>query len=262
MISQRFKLPTIGWAMILIFLWISTIEVSAQSETDTKKWEFLAEVYLIFPYMNGETGIGNHLTVPVEANPGDIFSNLQMAGMLEFEARTDKWAITTDFVYMNLNQEITPSEIIVSGDVGAKQLIWETSGLYRLLPFWEVGVGGRLNNIATEIDVTRKAIPRDTKEFYESGSKTWFDPILVTRLSKNINEKWLFQFRGDLGGFGMGSDFTWQVQAYAGYRFTKVFQLTAGYRILGINYDKGTNSERFIYNVDTSGPVIRFGFNF
>lgn len=249
------------WLLLTIFC--SSINyVSAQSETDTKKWEFLTDVYLLFPYMNGEIGIGNNITVPVDASPGDIFSKLQMAGMLDFEARTDKWAITTDFVYMNLNQDITPGNVIVSGDVGAKQLIWESAGLYRLAPFWEVGVGGRLNNIATEIDFIRKAVPNNTKEFYKSGSKTWFDPILVTRLSGNVDDKWLFQFRGDLGGFGLGSDFTWQLQAYAGYRISKVFHLAAGIRILGIDYDRGTDTERFIYNVDTSGPVIKLGFNF
>jgi hypothetical protein len=60
----------------------------------------------------------------------------------------------------------------------------------------------------------------------------------------------------------VGSDLTWQLQAYAGYRFGKVFQLTAGYRILSIDYDKVVDKERFIYNVDTFGSVLRFGFNF
>jgi hypothetical protein len=63
-------------------------------------------------------------------------------------------------------------------------------------------------------------------------------------------------------GFGAGSDLTWQLQTYAGYRFPKIFQLTAGYRILSINYDKGTGAEQFINKVDTFGPVIRMGFNF
>ncbi len=43
----------------------------------------------------------------------------------------------------------------------------------------------------------------------------------------------------------------------------KIFQLTAGYRVLSIDYDKGVDTERFfIYKVNTFGPVIRFGFNF
>jgi hypothetical protein len=52
------------------------------------------------------------------------------------------------------------------------------------------------------------------------------------------------------------------MQAYAGYRFSKVFRLTAGYRYLSMDYDKGTDADRFVYNVDTFGPEISFGFNF
>jgi len=249
---------------LMLILLFSINHLSAQQADTAKKWNFLTDVYLMFPNMDGETGIGNLLTVPVDANPGDIFSKLKMAGMLYFEAKTEKWAITNDFVYMNLNQEVTPGELIVSGDVTTKEFIWETAGLYRVVPFLEVGLGGRLTNIAAEIDARRKAIGvgNPTEPVTGSSSKTWFDPILITRLTADIKDKWLFQFRGDVGGFGVGSDLTWQLQAYAGYRFTKVFQVMAGYRILGIDYDKGTDEERFIYNVDTFGPVIRLGFNF
>jgi hypothetical protein len=237
---------------------------SAQSADTVKKWNFLTDVYLMLPNMDGETGVGNVVTVPIDANTGDIFSKLKMAGMLYFEAKTEKWAITNDFVYMKLNQEVTPGKVIESGDVTAKEFIWETAGLYRVASFLEVGIGGRLNNIAAEIDARRyvPGIGNSTEPVSESSAKTWFDPVLITRLATEINGKWLFQFRGDVGGFGVGSDFTWQMQAYAGYRFTKVFQLMAGYRILGIDYDSGFDRERFIYNVDTFGPVVRMGFNF
>ncbi|MHC1777980.1 MAG: hypothetical protein AB9834_21445 [Lentimicrobium sp.] len=212
--------------------------------------------------MKGDIGIGNQITSPVDATPGDIFSKLKFGGMLYLEAHTKKWAITSDLIYMSLNQEITTGEFWHSGEAGAKQLVWESAGLYRLASFLEVGVGGRLNNIQASIDARRNVLPAGTEEVIENASKTWFDPILITRLKADIKDKWLFQLRGDLGGFGVGSDFTWQVQAYAGYRFTKIFRLTAGYRILSMDYDKGTDAERFIYNVDTFGPEISLGFDF
>jgi hypothetical protein len=235
---------------------------SAQDTKSVKKWNFLTDVYLMFPYMNGETGKGDLLSVPLDATPGDIFSKLKMAAMFYFEAETDKWAISSDLVYMNLNQEVTPGTLFHSGEVTAKEFIWEPAGFYRIVPFWDLGVGGRVTSISTDIDARRNVFPAGTEEVTASGSKTWFDPVVITRLRADINDKWLFQFRGDVGGFGLGSDLTWQLQAYAGYRFGKVFQLTAGYRILSIDYDKGVDTERFIYNVDTFGQVIRFGFNF
>jgi hypothetical protein len=254
---------SIASAIFFIFLCFNIFNpVSAQDSINVKKWNFLTDIYLMFPYMDGETGKGDLFSVPVDASPGDIFSKLKMAAMVYVEARTEKWAITSDLVYMNLNQEVTPGTLLHSGEVTAREFIWEPACFYRIVPFWEVGVGGRLTSLTTDIDVRRNVFPAGTEEVTASGSKTWFDPIIITRLSADINDKWLFQLRGDVGGFGLGSDFTWQLQAYAGYRFGKVFQLTAGYRILSIDYDKGVDAERFIYNMDTFGPAVRFGFNF
>ena len=88
---------------------------------------------------------------------------------------------------------------------------------------------------------------------------------LIRLLSGEQNfhaKKWLFQLRADVGGFGIGSDFTWQGQADVGYRFSKLFQLGLGYRFIGIDYENGEGSDRFKYDVDTYGPVLRFGFHF
>ena len=235
---------------------------SAQDTTKVKKWNFVTDIYLIFPYMKGDIGIGNNITAPVDATPGDIFSKLKFGGMLYLEAHTKKWAVTSDLIYMSLNQEITPGNLWHSGSAGVKQLIWEPAAFYRLASFLEVGAGGRLNNIQASVDARRKVFPAGTEEIIENASKTWFDPIFITRLTADIKDKWLFQFRGDIGGFGVGSDLTWQLQAYAGYRFSKAFRLTAGYRYLSMDYDKGTDTDRFMYNVDTFGPEISLGFNF
>ncbi len=261
-----FKIPLkviIVIACNLLFYSVN-ITISAQAEIPEKHWSFLTDVYLMFPYMDGETGVGDLLSVPVDASPGDIFSKLKMAAMLYLEASTSKWAITSDLVYMNLNQEVSPGTLFHSGEVTAKELIWEPAGLYRVVPFWEVGLGGRLTTISTDIDARRYVvgIGNPTEPVTAGGSKTWMDPVIITRFSAAIKEKWLLQFRGDIGGFGIGSELTWQLQAYAGYRFGRVFQLTAGYRYLSVDYDKGVDAERFVFNLASFGPVVRFGFNF
>ena len=260
-LRNRFVLASRTLCLFLFFITCFSF-LSAQDTTTLKKWHFKTDVYLIFPYMKGDIGIGNNITAPIDATPGDIFSKLKFGGMLYLEANTKKWAITSDLIYMSLNQDVTTGNVWYSGSVGAKQLVWEPAGLYRLTSFLEVGVGGRLNNIQASIDARKNVFPAGTEEVVKSASKTWFDPILITRLTADIKDKWLFQFRGDLGGFGVGSDFTWQLQAYAGYKFTKVFQLTAGYRYMSMDYDKGTDTDRFIYNVATFGPEVSIGFNF
>jgi len=90
----------------------------AQNLEPERKWNFLAEVYLLFPNMTGETGVGNTILVPVDATTSDIFSTLKLGGMLYLEAHTKKWAITSDFVFMNLEKDMTPTTLIQSGTVG------------------------------------------------------------------------------------------------------------------------------------------------
>ncbi len=234
----------------------------AQENGQEKKWQFLIEPYIMFPSMSGETGIRNLPNVTVDANAGDIFSRLQFGAMLYLEAKTVKWAITSDLLYMSLKQDVSPNIIINSGEVTAKQLGYELAGLYRILPFWEAGAGMRLNNIDAGLDLVRNAIGGGTVQLLSASlTRTWVDPIIITRFTHEIDNKWLFTVRGDLGGFGIGSDFTWQAQGYVGYRFSKLFQTSVGYRIISTDYENGSGTESFRYDVNNFGPNIRFGFN-
>jgi hypothetical protein len=248
---------------VALLIYIITCVCSfTQATAQEKKWKFLIEPYMMFPSMAGETGVRNLPSLEVDANAGDIFERLQFGAMLYLEAKTDKWAITSDLLYMKLRQDATPGIIINSGTVTAKQLGYELAGLYRIAPFLESGIGLRLNSIASELNIVRNTVGGGTETLNPSLSRTWVDPIIIVRFTESIKNKWLFIVRGDIGGFNIGSRFTGQIQGYVGYRFSKLFQASVGYRIIGINYDKGADAERFRYNMNTFGPNIRIGFNF
>jgi hypothetical protein len=191
------------------------------------RWGFLIEPYLMFPNMSGQIGIGNLPIAEVDANPADIFDKLNLGLMLYLEAHA-----------------------------------WEISGLYRLTTFLEAGIGVRYNSINSGLDIQRKAISGDTTATSADITERWTDPIIITRIIYNVDNKWLFQFRGDLGGFNIGSAFTWQIQGYIGYRFSELFQLTIGYRYMAIDYDEGTGEDRFKYDMSIFGPMVKLGFNF
>ncbi len=228
----------------------------AQEVTD-KKWHYLGELYMMFPNMTGDIGVGNLPAVAVDAGAGDILGNLEMGAMLYFEATNDDWAISSDLLYMKLGQKASNEGLVTSGDVTMKQLAWEIAGLKRVAPWLDAGLAGRVVNLYTGLELETINEPREG-----SASKTWFDPVIVLRSNNVLKEKWLAQLRLDAGGFSIGSDFTWQLQANVGYRFSKLFQTTVGYRYIGIDYDKGEGADRFRYDIDTYGWVVRFGFNF
>lgn len=231
--------------------------ISFAQDTLKHKWHYVLEGYMMFPNMSGQTTFRNLPEVEVDASAGDILGHLNIGAMLYAEATNDNWAITSDILYMNLGQEAQQGNFVTSGDVTMKEMCWELAGLKRITPWLDAGVGGRLLSLNAEIDIVT------LKDFRsESATRTWFDPVIIARSNHIFNEKWILQVRGDMGGFGIGSDFTWQGQVYAGYRFSKLFQATVGYRYIGIDYDKGEGQDRFLYDIDTYGAVIRFGFNF
>jgi hypothetical protein len=226
------------------------------------KWSFLVEPYLLFPNMNGSTGIGNLPDISVDATPGDIFNKLQMGAMLNMEANNDKWAIGSDFIYMDLSQDAKTGTLIKGGEATAKQFAWELSGLRRVTPWLELGLGGIFNSVNAGVDIDLAKIGGGTTNHQKSISNSWVEPMLIARIKNKPGEKFLYQFRGEIGGFGIGSDFAWQMQALAGYRFSELFQITGGYRVISMNYETGSGQSRFLYNIDTFGPEVRFGFNF
>jgi hypothetical protein len=247
--------------LIILFCLISTFAVRAQQTTNARKWNFFLEPYLMFPNMAGVTGLRNLPDVEVKASASDVLSHLQIGALAYFEAYTDRWALYTDLFYGNMEQDATPGSIISGGTASARQTLWETGSLYRLNSFLEAGAGFRLNNVASGLDIERYKLGGGTESLNASLTKTWVDPILIARVSNASQNKWRFLFRSDLGGFGIGSDLAWQVQGYAGYRFSKVFQLMAGYRFLSLNYSSGTGQDYFKYDMNIFGPVILFGFH-
>lgn len=252
-----------NYTLILLLL-LTILSTKAQDSTNTnKKFKLLSEFYMMFPNMNGVTGMGTLPEATVDLNPSDVFSHFKIGAMLYFEVTHDQWAFTSDLAYMHLKEDVKPGALINSGEVNVKQFSWEVAGLRRLLPWFEAGIGGRLNNLNNKLELqTKNVIGGGTTASDKQLTKTWFDPIIVTRVKGSSGKKFIYQFRGDLGGFGIGSDFAWQLQAYGGWQFTKGFQLTAGYRIISVDYEKGTGENYFKYDMDTFGPVVKFGFNF
>lgn len=253
----------LGWCFIVLGV-LASVKISAQSaNTPKEKWRFLVEPYLLFPNMQGTVGLGTLPDADVDEDPGDIFSNLQIGAMLYLEAAKGNWTISSDFTYMKLESDIVGKNGIISGNAEVSQLAWEVAGLYKLKPWLDAGIAVQLNNIKSDL-VLILNIPGSPLSRVKSLNESWVDPSFVARIKVPLsaNNKWGFQFRGNIGGFGIGSDLYWQMQTYFSYRFSKLFQLQAGYRYIDFDYENGSGEDRFKYDMATFGPVIRFGFNF
>ncbi len=68
--------------------------------------------------------------------------------------------------------------------------------------------------------------------------------------------------RGDIGGFGVGSDFAWQAIATLRWQFSPRTGVGLAYRHLDMDYEDGKGANRFLYDVATSGPALGVVFTF
>ena len=71
--------------------------------------------------------------------------------------------------------------------------------------------------------------------------------------------------RGDFGGFGAGSDFTWNALGVFGYEWRfETWQLEAllGARALYQDFEDGSGLKRFEWDVTQYGPVVALAFKF
>ena len=253
----------VGFAAAVLILLppaLATPAVAQAPPDGANRWEFTVAPYLLFPHMNGETTIrGNPVDVDVE--PSDIFERLDFGAMLYLEMANQNWAITLDGLFMNLGET---GQLPVTGreaEVDMKQLALEVTGMRRLASWAELGVGGRLNVIESGLFVEEGQV---LPGIDVSDTNTWFDPLIVARLMAPLENRWRLGVNGDIGGFGIGSDFAWQVYPFIGYRFARVFELAVAYRALGVDYETGSEGEEdfFRYDMVTFGPQIGFLFHF
>ncbi|QGM45621.1 outer membrane protein [Methylocystis heyeri] len=92
----------------------------------------------------------------------------------------------------------------------------------------------------------------------KSGDIQWIDPVIGGRLRHEFAPGEQFQLRGDIGGFGAGSKFSWQV--YGGYSHDFEFcglKLTSsiGYRALSVDYSQTIKGQPSGLNAILHGPV-------
>jgi hypothetical protein len=66
---------------------------------------------------------------------------------------------------------------------------------------------------------------------------------------------------GNVGGFGVGSDFAWGAMSTIGYRFSlfseeKNARAVAGYRDIYQDYTDGSGRNKFKWDVMLYGPIL------
>jgi hypothetical protein len=223
------------------------------------KWEFEFTPYVWATGIWGDVAVGRAPTADVEATFGDIIENLDFAAMAMFEARRGRWGLILDGLYSKLSADgPSPAPGFSRTDVELRTGVVEPAVAYRV---WEkealsidVVGGARIWIVDTEMKLSGTGLPPARFE----DTQTWGDPFVGGRLTVRVAERWSVTVLGDVGGFGIGSDLTWQVFGGVSFDITKTWLLKAGYRALGVDYENGS----FKLDIVSHGPVVGLGIRF
>jgi len=101
---------------------------------------------------------------------------------------------------------------------------------------------------------------RLNKRLSQTLSRTdyWFDPYLGLRGRYNFNKTFYTAVRGEIGGFGVGADLMWEVEAVVGINLTRNIFTEVGYRALGADYE----NDGLLFDAVMHGPQITTGITF
>jgi hypothetical protein len=226
--------------------WLVLVAAStpAAGQTPGDAWQFTLAPYLMGAGMSGTAGIAGQ-TVEVDASAADVLSNLQFGAMGIVVARKGDWGVGGDAVWVALGSSVD----VPPANVDVNQGLFAFYGLRRLGESAEVTFGARWNILDTAIDLKTPGIVRER-------TKQWVDPLVGLNLRTPASGRWRGGLYTEVGGFGAGSTFAWQVFPTVGIAVGENGTLELGYRWLSTDYESGEGLNHFAWDILTQGPVF------
>jgi hypothetical protein len=234
------------------------------SSTPSDRWTVTVAPYLWLTALDGNATVAG-IKSDVDVSPSDLLKDLSFGAMMGVDVQKGRFGVG----FNGLFARVTPDDKV--GDV--KIDVTSDSGQFTIMPFyrlvdWQYGTsssgrplhltlspeaGFRITYLRTEIELH----PGQTVD----GSESWVDPLIGSRIGLDLSDRWAIAGEGNFGGFGVGSDFTWNAQAFVGYRttlFGRPTTLLVGYRALSQDYDHND----FAWDVTMHGPIIGTAIQF
>lgn len=241
-------------ALLPLFL----LPTTALADSLSSNWQFDLTPYVWGMSVDGKIQPDDNSlpSASIDESFSDLLKELDAAFFLSGSARKDRFVVVGDLNWAKLSDSsrvtIAPGQSTrLKGE--ATQLSATLTAGYSPIRTSKVTVdalgGFRLWDMKVEADAKDLDIS-------EEESVRWVDPILGARANFNLSEDWSLSAYGDVGGFGLGADLTWQLLGTANYQLTESISLSAGYRHLYTDYHSGGVR----IDAHMSGPV--FGINF
>jgi hypothetical protein len=265
---------------------------------ESSGWQFRATPYVWIPGVSGDVAVRGN-PVNIDFNVFDVFDSGSsgvdldsLAALMGYlEISKGRWSVYGDLIWGNfglsgdaVSQRNPTANLTLSAGANAG-LDYETtiveSGVAYEVANWsraqsstalDLLGGARYWNqqldlslaVTGAVDFGRLGLERSgSRAVARSGTIDWVDPFVGFRVRHELSPGQELQFLGDVGGFGVGSDFSWQL--FAGYSFDfSVWQSTlhglVGYRALAVDYSDGNGTNANSIDLVLHGPVAGLSF--
>jgi hypothetical protein len=230
-------------------------------------WSFAVAPYLWAAGMDGEAGARDR-QADVDVSFSEVRENLNFGVMMLAEARNDRYGVFFAPLFVRLGDDVGagPFDLDVTSDIA----VVGAGAFYRIAE-WTLGpadgssrkvwieplAGARYTYVRAELNIDGPfGLNPDLDEHQD-----WVDPIVGASAGIELSKRWVLLVEGDIGGFGIGSDFTWNALGLISYRTSLSgipMQISAGYRALSWDYDDND----FEWDVTMHGPVLGMSFRF
>ncbi|THB79662.1 MAG: hypothetical protein D6B25_00780 [Desulfobulbaceae bacterium] len=226
------------------------------------EWQFHLAPYAWLAGQQGEASVFQGLP-PVDIDIDfwdDIAGNINGALFLVGEAQKGPFGVVFDLAYVNIeDDDATPGPLFSRAEVQTEAWMSSLAGKYRLLEqyssYLDLLAGVRYWSVENTVTLKPGALPGAKA----SQMKTWVDPIIGVNGLTPLGES-RFYVGGSLviGGFGVSSDFMWDVFVRLGYQWTESLSTIIGYRYLDVDYSDGS----YQYEIAQHGPILGLSYRF
>lgn len=218
------------------------------------EWKFNVRPYIWAAGIDGNVSATGVPNVKISKSFSDIFSKLDIGGMLTFEGDKDKYGLFADLMYIELSDR---GRIPSLGNVGAYAKSKTTTALmtakYSIVDTDESDVdvvaGARYwsvnNSVRVDPPVNLSPLQR----------KSWFDPQI------GFKGKTILSPKSQIEGWAImspKSKITADLMLSYGYYISENSLLSIGYRHLSVEHGR----DGFNMDASLNGPILGFEFSF
>jgi hypothetical protein len=251
---------------------------AAPATVDGADWAFQATGYLWATGLNGNISPFRRApTLHVEKSFSDVMEDLNFGGFLNVWGRYDRFVLSGDIMYVDTTDSkaagplpalqipglpTLPAGAAIDADVDTQEFMATLQAGYRIVDAdgfsLDALAGARFWHISNEVAVTASHPLIGSVSATHKESFGWIDPVIGARAFFGLTDKLSVQAQVDIGGFGAGSDLTWSALATVNYIFTDTLSVSAGYKVLDVDY----SDDGYVFDPRLSGPVMGLTYRF